>query len=461
MLRVASLRQFNSLSLAVLLLACQVTPSLAQTNVSIFQKLAEYEQILFGKQESKLSIEKRLQNLEKVLFGKSSDESTAARIGAIEKVMSGKGGSEYLPPVAPQMDRSEFAPEPKQAPDKALANDAGEQTPLPASSQERVKGLLRQAMQSYSQGKTTEAERLYQKVLASDFRNVDANYNLGAIAENRGDLQAAGRYYETALKGNPSDLEIQDAFNAVQNKLKTTTAKAPSPDLPLDGAPATAGEKVIAQEAAEAYKRGNFDDAIEKLSYLAKKNPFDANTQFALGQAYRGKGKNSQAARHLRSAATLNPKNDLYVKTLNDLQSQMDEQEGAIASNNQRSGSQDNEVLPFSGLPDSNSVSSNASNLAAVEEYLRRNTGGGVMIGSVTSYGNPGGAFWGSSMSGGFPAVLGTAPGGTRLRRAVSSSLTGAAIGAMSNRGNPGGMSRGAMRGAMYGGLFGLMLGGY
>lgn len=57
--------------------------------------------------------------------------------------------------------------------------------------------------------------------------------------------------------------------------------------------------------------------------------------------------------------------------------------------------------------------------------------------------------------------TLGTAPGGTRLKRAMTSSLAGAAMGAMTNRNQPGGMSKGAMRGAMYGGLYGLMLGGY
>jgi hypothetical protein len=258
----------------------------------------------------------------------------------------------------------------------------------------------------------------------------------------------------------------------VQAKLKSQpVASAPnsSSDDALIGAPATAGDRAIASEAAESYKKGNFDDAIQKLGYLARKNPYDANTQFALGQAFRGKNKTSEALKHLRSAATLDPKNDMYVKALNDVQSQADEQQTASAADAGAGGGGGSSagsagagsgVQPFVGLPGSDSSQSalaNSGDLAAVQNYLNRNAGN-VMIGSATSYGTMGGSGF-SPFGGGM--MMGTSPGSTRLRRVVSSSLSGAAMGAMMNRGYPGGMSKGAMRGAMYGGLFGLMLGGF
>ena len=481
--------RLSSVGMSLVLLACSFPATWAQGGSSVYQKLGEYENVLFGKADTSSPIEKRLQNVEKQLFGKASKGgSTSERIEAVEKVMK---GSKYLPPIAPEMDRSDFAPEPKKAPENPDLSskeiEDARDAPLPADAGDRTKGLLRQAMQSYSQGKTADAERLYQQVLAIDFRNSDANYNLGAIAETKGDLNAAKHYYTAALKASPGDYDISDALKAVQQKLKTqaatSAAAAPQPaasgadSTSLEGAPAAAGDKAIASEAADSYKKGNFDDAIQKLAFLARKNPYDANTQFALGQAFRGKGDINNAAKHLRSAAQLDPRNDLYVKALNEIQSQAEDQQASAgagsASESQPYSSQfsrqgrngalsgNNDVTPFVGLPSNNN---NDSDMAAADSYLRRNGGGnGVMIGSVSGFGSPmggmglgmGGMGMGGLGMGGM--MLGTGSGGTRLTRMMTGSLGGAAMGAMMGRGQPGGMSRGAMKGA----LFGLMMGGF
>ncbi len=476
MSRYAHLNRFNKSCLCLALSFLFAAPvSFAESGVSIFQQVSGYEEILFGKADTGTQLDKRLQKLEKELFGKNADknDSPKERITAIEKVMSGKTGSLYLPPVAPELDRSEFAPLPKQAPsnpglqENSVYNDLD--APQPADRADKVKGLLRQALKNYSDGNTQDAERLFKQVLALDFRNADANYNLAAIAESKGELSQAKNYYTAALKASPGDLEIQDAINSINDRLSKenkvlSKTPAPVPSSRLS-APVTAQDRAIAQEAATAYKNGNFDDAISKLGYLAKKNPLDANTQFALGQAYRGKGKEQDALRHLRSAATLDPKNDLYVKSLSDLQSQVDEKQLASSGSSAGAEARSNDVTPFVGLPKdgSNSAPSIAgvrsvSDMAAVEAYLRRNAGN-VMIGSVT-YGRPG--FSGNSIYGNsMPMTFGSMPGSTRLKRALGSTLQGAAVGALQNRSYPGGMSRGAMRGAMYGGLYGLMMGGY
>lgn len=459
------------LALTTLLSAACPQILLAEPSVSIYQKLGEYEQVLFGTAQGSQPIEKRLQNLEKQLFGKAEKNSdTSKRLANIEKVMT---GSAYLPPVAPEMDRSEFAPTPKQAPSNPTvqANEISDPLDAPqvADSSDRVKGLLRQAMQLYSQGKIAEAEKVYRTVLGIDFRNTDANYNLGAIAESKGDLAGAQRFYSTAAKTSPSDPDIQEALVAVQNKLKSRPAQQQSASAPapahhnLAGGPTTADDKRLAAEASAAYKNGNFDEAIIKLNQLSQKNRLDANIQFALGQAYRGKGNHQESIRHLRAAAALDPKKDLYRQTLNQAEAQMDEQQ--IASNDSRTPSSSSpssssgptgEITPFAGLPSSGG---DEFGISAADNYLRRNGGSPSMLeGGIAGFGGGSGmGFSGASF--GFPLSLGTSPNSTRLRRAVQASLAGAAMGAMSNRGMPGGMSRGAMRGAMQGGLYGLLLG--
>jgi Flp pilus assembly protein TadD len=495
-------QRWIAVCLSLLVTGSFLPASFAEGDASVYQKLTEYENVLFGKADTALPVEKRLQNIEKQLFGKpAKGGSTSRRLEAVEKAVN---GSKYLPPVAPELDRSEFAPQPKKAPESSTMPardiDNQDEAPLPADAADRTKGLLRDAMQFYSQGKIADAERLYQKVLAIDFRNADANYNLGAIAESKNDLNSARRYYSTALKANPGDYEIQDALKAVQEKLKNqpiaSASPAPTASEAAPGGPVAAGDRAIAEVAAASYKKGNFDDAIQRLAYLARKNPYDANTQFALGQAFRGKGDLTNARKHLRSAASLDPKNDLYVKTLNDIESLAEDGSGSSGNNGSsgngssgngngssgngsgstgwesteqpghpgdrhsgNGGDGSNDVTPFVGLPNNRS-SSAGSDLADAENYLRRNSGNGIMIGSVSGFGTP---MWGGGGGGGWgmPMMLGTASGTTRLTRIMGSSLSGAAFGALNNRGLPGGMSRGAMRGAMYGGLFGLMTGGF
>lgn len=475
-------RKSAGLLALTLMLSIGFPPALlaAEPSVSIYQKLGEYEQLLFGSTQGTLPIEKRLQNLEKQLFGKIEKKGdTGTRVAAIDKVMNGKESSTYLPPMAPGLDRSQFAPEPKQAPENAAVDNNAisrvEDAPPAADSSDRIKGLLRQAMQLYSQGKTAEAEKVYKTVISIDFRNTDANYNLGAIAESNGDLSAAQRYYSAAAKSSPQDADIQDALATVQNKLRSKPAQpstpmtAPSRHEIANTGTTTAADKQVAAEASAAYRNGQFDQAIQKLGYLARKSPLDANIQFALGQAYRGKGNQQEALRHLRAASTLNPKNDLYLKTLNDAQSQMDQQQEQTASGGDTIDSPTydvaksapgptGEITPFAGLPSSNG--GDEFNNSDIENYMRRN---GAMSGSVSAFGNRGGfGGLGGAMAGfGIPVGTGTAPGGTRLRRVVQSGIAGAAMGAFAGRGAPGGMSRGAMRGGMTGALYGLMLGGF
>lgn len=96
-------------------------------------------------------------------------------------------------------------------------------------SQESVKTLLRIGISKHRIGDDVAAEAFFQKALASDSENPDALYNLGAIAENRGDLQLALKYYRAALKSNPSDQDLRSAAQEVQNSLAERAADGNSP----------------------------------------------------------------------------------------------------------------------------------------------------------------------------------------------------------------------------------------
>lgn len=433
-----------------------VTSAFAEDTV--YDELNNFEKLMFGAPTAtSSSVEHRLQTLEKNVFGKAQKGTTAQRLEGLHKLLdSSATPSKYMPAIAPVMDRSQINKEPIQAPEAAAANKYFDEPDVrPAGSSDKVRGMLKEAMGLYSQGKTAEAERIYQQVLAIDFRNTDANYNLGAIAEEQGRLKEAAGYYRTALQGNPGDLDLKDALAQVNQQIAAQTRPKPQAE-PFKEVGSDAAMQKIAADAAALYKNGKYDEAITKLNYLVRQTPYDASVHFALGQALRGRGDNMTALRHLRAAATLEPKNDLYRKTAQEVEQSGTEPPQMMASDNRPEG----EITPFNLPADNNKFDRSYARELDLADI------GGLLFGSNSGYGRPAinrapiGSAEAWAWSGGMPAYPNPS-GSMRLRRAVQASLAGAAVGAMSNRGLPGGMKQGAMRGALQGGMYGLLFGGY
>lgn len=221
----------------------------------------------------------------------------------------------YLPALAPEVDTSISQPKPATA---APSGTAGGASPYTAagnsgsSTDDQIKSLLREALERHNQGDAAGAERVFRKVLTLDPNNGDANFNLGALAEEHHDLNGALRYYSAAAKANPSDPDIADAVSSVKSQLRQQSATAQTQQQVQKKQ--RLGE--LGQEAAAAYKAGRYDEAIAKLQIVDKESPNDPNTIFALGQAYRGKGDKQRAHEYLAKAVSLVPENQLFSATL-------------------------------------------------------------------------------------------------------------------------------------------------
>src|SRR5579883_1773406 len=74
----------------------------------------------------------------------------------------------------------------------------GAATPITQEEEEAVKTLLKGGISKHQTGDDQSAELLFKKALAIDAENADAFYNLGAIAESRGDLAVALTDYRAA-----------------------------------------------------------------------------------------------------------------------------------------------------------------------------------------------------------------------------------------------------------------------
>lgn len=410
---------------------------------------------------------------------------------------------QYMPPEAPHLDASGFQQKPassyQSSQSGSYANDYTSDAKLPApaadTTGDRVKDLLHQALERHNQGDLGGAQRLFQQVLTMQPNNSDANFNLGAMAEDRGDLSGALSYYQNAGRANPADADVRDAISSVQDKMKQQQATQQlAQKQQLRG---------VAQDAATAYKAGHYDQSISDLQQIVQKTPDDASAYFGLGQAYRGKGDNQQARFYLGRAVALAPGNQLYQSTLNDLDRAAPQQTaqgtsgafgnqgglrhghgnrggndyGDLSSDQSASGSgrsdqgqglqnysdsgpnmasnpgSDGQITPFTSQGSGALYGHEAAN----SNYAPMGMGGGG-LGSMLGMGLLGGGI--SRMGGGGYGYGNAYPGRGRLvRNAVAGSLAGAAIGALANMHGAGGARAGAMHGAVTGGIMGLITG--
>lgn len=171
------------------------------------------------------------------------------------------------------------------------------------------------AVRAYQANNLSEAERLFKKVLKLDPRNAEAVFNLGTLAEKRGDLTLALEHYRVALKLKPTDRDFRAAVNETVAGLKENeqikkqrTEELKSQQL-----------ADMSRQAKAAFAAGSYVEAAQKLKKLEALFPKESNLEFALGQSFRALKAFSWAAYHLRMAIYLDPENDTYRQSLVDL----------------------------------------------------------------------------------------------------------------------------------------------
>ncbi len=167
------------------------------------------------------------------------------------------------------------------------------------------------ALAAFQASRYDEAEKLFKKVLVLSPKNADAKYNLGAIAEWRGNLTAALKYYKDALSLKPGDGDIQKAVGDVQNRMKIAQLEQENKTH--------AGLVESGQRAKRAFASGDYYEAARQLHQLVRIYPHEAKVHFALGQSLRALKSFEWSAYHLKMAIYLDPTDDSYRKAIVDL----------------------------------------------------------------------------------------------------------------------------------------------
>lgn len=116
----------------------------------------------------------------------------------------------HIPPPSPTLKSQSPKLDSLNTRKEPLAESSG------IATKERERQLLRQGMAAYARNDTSTAEQIFKEVILINSRSADAFYNLGAIAEGKGDYISALTNYRSALQVNPADQDIQKAVSAVE-----------------------------------------------------------------------------------------------------------------------------------------------------------------------------------------------------------------------------------------------------
>jgi tetratricopeptide (TPR) repeat protein len=452
--------------------------SLPSTAAAVTEEtqLANYEKVVFGYARPSGAVENRLEAVERDLFGEAKTGNIATRLADIGKALQNSKSDFLLPPMAPKMDFSQSSSASTSSGSASKSSSSpgsgGSSQDSSSPANEASKQALRNATNLYQQGKMDEAERAFKHVLTLDTKSVDAYFNLGVLAETRGDYSSALNNYQIASRLNPDDAELRDAVTAVQSKIAQKQASDDRARRQQHQADDLTGNqqqrdnlKQLASEAQSAYKVGNYDKAIQDLTVVARQAPSDPDVAYALSQAYKGKGNMINARISLDHAISIDPRNKLYQTAMTQLNNRATS--GGAGSGNHGYSDDTASKVPYSPY---NSASSQGAQsgwqsmssdqdpnqpsgqlTAFTSQGEASLPGGGIRRGGVAGSGYYGG---GSSTK-------------TRLTRAAIGAGAGLAFGAMlggmggGGYGRGGRMGRGMMTGALLGGAMGLFSGGW
>jgi len=217
--------------------------ALAQPSTSSEAQLGKLERLLFGNVRDGAPLEQRLDMLETNVFGERKTGNISARLEALGKVVNPGSAMTLMPPQAPALDLGQA--EPAAAPDRERKQG---HVDFSVNQSPGLNDLLKQGTESYRAGRLDDAEKSFRQVLSRDRNNADALYNLGALSEQRGDLDGALNYYRLALSANPQDEQLRATVNEITQEL----AKRQAAGARAQDAETRAQEAEARAQAAEA-----------------------------------------------------------------------------------------------------------------------------------------------------------------------------------------------------------------
>lgn len=166
-------------------------------------------------------------------------------------------------------------------------------------------------------------EALARHHVEKDPADFEGHYNLGAMLQERGDVQGAEAQYQAALQLRPDDATVNNALAGAllasgqvdEAVVHLSAALKARPDY-FD-AHYNLGQALAAQ--------GHFNGAAEQFHDAVQENPKDADAEANLGSALAQLGRLQEAKTHFERALQLNPSHALAKQNLQLVEQMMTE----------------------------------------------------------------------------------------------------------------------------------------
>lgn len=188
----------------------------------------------------------------------------------------------------------------------------------------RAAALLREGMQAHNEGNDAKAEHLFKQVVLLQPRNPDGYFNLGAVAEQKGDLAGALISYRAALNLNPHDQELKEAVSAVEGMLdpnatspslaqtnnsrnKGTTGGAKPNSKPVSSTSSTSSSSSKTSPQASAYPPAAPDRFVQAEQAASNSDRFSGDGGYSYGSGQR-RSRNAHANVYPQNAPELTTK---------------------------------------------------------------------------------------------------------------------------------------------------------
>jgi tetratricopeptide (TPR) repeat protein len=186
-------------------------------------------------------------------------------------------------------------------------------------SSDEMAHLWLQVLPHNSGNAQTDPRMLLQEAMArhnleKDPGDFEAQYNLAAMLQARGEVEEALKHYQLAVHLRPENATANNALGGallatghVDEAIVYLTASLKAQPDNFD-AHYNLGNALASQE--------KFTEAIEQFQSAVRLNPEDANAEANLGTALASTGKLAEAKFHFERALKLNPDNSLARENL-------------------------------------------------------------------------------------------------------------------------------------------------
>ncbi len=188
-----------------------------------------------------------------------------------------------------------------------------------AARDSQINSLLDQAISLYKEKQLPEAIDLFNQVIRLAPDNAAAHFSLGIALEASKDLAGAADHYQIAHKLEPQNSEYEKAATSAKKKLDEQNIAQFEKSK----------KELLAKQAAEAFKQGQYDQSLSLYLELEKQDPHLAFAKYNIGTIYLIQKKADEALTYYKAAHKLEPDNKQYDESLQKLKLSIKEADDA------------------------------------------------------------------------------------------------------------------------------------